>query len=333
MRLLGSAVSVAFCLTAAFARAAGFQVVEAPADASGPALQAGVWSPCREPPGEVKLRSTTLRATANCAVAGEKLPLVVISHGYRGSFTGHHDIAEALADAGFVVAALNHPVDSGAGDMSRADTFAAFVDRPADIKRLIDAMLGAWPDRARLDPQAIGLFGFSRGGYTGLVVAGGNPDLRKAKPFCAAAIFKPMCWQLLIGDIPAHAPIHDPRVKAAVIADPAFGPLFDRESLKDVKIPLQLWASEFSSADTTGGEVTPGYVAAVAQDLPVTPDLHIVPNAGHFAFSLPCPPERAQALPKICADRPGFDRTAFHAQFNAAVVAFFGRTLIENHAP
>ena len=42
----------------------------------------------------------------------DKLPLIVISHGQDGWFGGHHDTAEALADAGFVVAAINHPGDN-----------------------------------------------------------------------------------------------------------------------------------------------------------------------------------------------------------------------------
>lgn len=43
-------------------------------------------------------------------VNGDKLPLVVVSHGRGGDSVGLHDTAEALADAGFVVAAINHPV-------------------------------------------------------------------------------------------------------------------------------------------------------------------------------------------------------------------------------
>ena len=39
-------------------------------------------------------------------LAGDHLPLVVISHGFRGSFVGHHDVAEALANSGFIVAAI-----------------------------------------------------------------------------------------------------------------------------------------------------------------------------------------------------------------------------------
>jgi predicted dienelactone hydrolase len=333
MRLLDFVLVVAFCVTAQCADAAGLRLIATPADASGPSLQIAVWSPCSGPPGEVKLRSRTLRATADCAVDGERLPLVVISHGYGGYFTSHHDIAETLADAGFVVAALNHPIDAGGGDMGRADTLSVLVERPADIKRLIDYMLGAWPDRSKLDPDEIGFFGFSRGGYTGLVVAGGNPDIRKAIAFCTESFPKPSCEQLRRNEIPSQAPPHDPRIKAAVIADPAWAPLFDREGLKDVKIPIQLWASQLSGEDMTGGEVTADYVAAVDRELPIKPDYRVVSNAGHFAFIPPCPPDMAKTLARICSDRPGFDRAAFHEQFNADVLAFFRERLIEARRP
>jgi predicted dienelactone hydrolase len=41
-----------------------------------------------------------------------KLPLVIVSHGRGGWFGLHHNVEEALADAGFVVAAINHPGDT-----------------------------------------------------------------------------------------------------------------------------------------------------------------------------------------------------------------------------
>jgi hypothetical protein len=40
-------------------------------------------------------------------------------------------------------------------------------ERPAHIKRLVDYMIGGWPDQARIDADKIGFFGFSRGGYAG----------------------------------------------------------------------------------------------------------------------------------------------------------------------
>jgi predicted dienelactone hydrolase len=130
------------CLVATFAHAAGVRVIDVPADAKGPALHGAIWYPCSEPPGEVKLGNATLPGVRDCAVKGDKLPLVVISHGRGGDFVGHHDTAEALADAGFVVVAINHPGDT-ATDMSRSDDLSTLVERPTDIKRLIDFMLAA----------------------------------------------------------------------------------------------------------------------------------------------------------------------------------------------
>jgi predicted dienelactone hydrolase len=331
MRLLTSAIAAALCLSAATADAAGLRLVKVETGGATP-MQIAVWSPCAAPAGEVKLRTITLPGTADCSVVGEKLPLIVSSHGYGGSFTGHHDTAETLADAGFVVVAVNHPVDTGAGDMTRADTLAVLTERSADIKRAIDYMLDTWPDHARLDPGRIGFFGFSRGGYTGLVIAGANPDIRKATAFCAVPYPKPSCEELKKNQLPTEMPVHDPRVKAIVVADPAFGPLFDRDALKDVKIPVQLWASELSGEDNIT-EVNPGFVADIKDELPVKPDYHVVSNAGHFAFLVPCSPDLAARIPRICTDRPGFDRVAFHKEWNADILAFFRKHLVDAHQP
>ena len=175
-RLGGLILIVVACLAATLAHAAGLRFIEVPADASGPALTGMVWTPCAAAPSEVALDGgVVLPGVKDCPVAGNRLPLIVVSHGRRGSFLGHVDTAAALADAGFVVAAINHPGDT-ARDSSRTDEFSVLVERPADMKRLTDFMLGAWKEAAVLDPKRVGLFGFSRGAYTGLVVIGGNPD-------------------------------------------------------------------------------------------------------------------------------------------------------------
>src|SRR3984893_15790221 len=173
--------AVALCLTATLAHAAGFRFIAVPADADGPALKGAMWYPCAAPPDDIDLGEITaafkitVRGAKDCPISGDQLPLVVVSHGMAGDFTGHHDLAETLADAGFVVAAIDHPGDNSF-DASRAGDLSVLVERPTDIKRLIDFMLGASPAAARVDPKRIGFFGFSAGGYTGLVLIGANPD-------------------------------------------------------------------------------------------------------------------------------------------------------------
>jgi Platelet-activating factor acetylhydrolase, isoform II len=155
-------LTLALLFPATLAQAAGFRFIEVPAGAEGTVpLTGAMWSPCSQPTTEVDLGDITLPGVKDCPIAGDKLPLVVISHGRGGSFVGHHDIAETLADAGFVVAAINHPGDT-ASDLSRSDDLSVFIERPTEIKHLIDFIIGASPAASKLDPDRIGLFGFSR---------------------------------------------------------------------------------------------------------------------------------------------------------------------------
>ena len=62
--------------------------------------------------------------------------------------------------------------------------------------------------------------------------------------------------------------------------------------------------------------------------LPAKPEYRLAPNAGHFAFLAPCSSALANDIPRICVDAPGFDRVAFHKQFNAEVLAFFRKHLV-----
>lgn len=303
------------CLLATLAHAAGLRVIDVPADTSGPALHGALWYPCSDPPREVKLGNATLPGVTDCAVKGDKLPLVVVSHGRGGDFVGHHDTAEALADAGFVVATINHPGDT-ATDMSHSDDLSSLVERPTDIKRLIDFMLGASPLASKIDPKRIGFFGFSRGGYTGLVLVGARPDWASTTALCRTSPSH-MCVQILSKAFPARPLTYDPRIHAAVIANP-LAVMFTSDSFSAVKVPVQLWESE------RGGDgVSPESVAAVNKNLPAWHEYHMVPIAAHFVFLAPCPPPLTMKRPELCTDAPRFDRAAFHKRFDANVVRFF----------
>ena len=141
-----------------------------------------------------------------CPVTGTNLPLVVLSHGTVAWFAGHHDTAAALADAGFVVAAISHPGDT-LSDPSRVGDLSILFERPAAIKRLIDHMTRTWPDHARINTEAIGFFGFSRGGYTGLAALGGIPDLPRAAELCLGGSKHPACDKLRANELPANLPL------------------------------------------------------------------------------------------------------------------------------
>ena len=321
--LLLAATSLASTLSGTYAQAAGFQHGSA-ADPEGKPLEIGIWYPSEATARAVAMGPTTMEVAMNGAVQGTALPLVVISHGTGSSFLSHYDTAIALADAGFVVAAVSHAGDNYA-DRSRS---ADVMDRPRQISRVIDHMLLRWESRGAIDPAHIGMYGYSAGGFTTLVSIGGVPDFSKLEANCSQHPTDFVCQLITKSGGNAASPLTsvsagaDSRVRAAVIAAPAIGFAFAPDGLKNVKVPVQLWSAENDVLLPQSR-----YAEAVKAALPQAPDYRVVPNAGHYDFLVPCSVALAAIAPPICTSAAGFDRAAFHASFNAAVVSFMGKAL------
>lgn len=326
MRLAALLAALTLMLFGAAAHAGdvGFQQLVI-ADGAEKPLTIGVWYPTDTAAKPTPLDTFTQDVAVGAPVSGHGLPLVVISHGSGGWFGGHYDTALALAHAGFVVAAATHNGDAYQDQGQMAQIWR----RTAQLHRLIEYMLGEWPGHAAIDAGRVGVFGFSAGGFTALVAAGGTPDLSLVQPHCrhstafeCSVIAKMSPDELAHFDPPPSAFVHDPQIRAAVVAAPALGYTFGRKGLKNVRVPVQLWRDEFDHVLPS-----PDYAEAVRDALPRAPEYHLVANADHYDFLAPCSAVLAKAAPDICAERPGFDRAAFHAEFNAAVSAFFERTL------
>ncbi|MEO8081016.1 MAG: dienelactone hydrolase [Caldimonas sp.] len=323
-KLFSAATPLVFALSGTCVYAAGFQHGFA-ADPAGKPLEIGIWYPSQTTTQPVTMGPTTMSVAVNGTAQGKAVPLVVMSHGTGGSFLSHFDTAVALADVGFVVVAVTHTGDNYADQSRSMDV----MDRPRQISRVIDHMLSTWDGRATIDPARIGMFGFSSGGFTTLVSIGGIPDFSKIGPMCRRYPGDFAC-QLIAKSggtsaVPPTTPTDhaaDPRIKAAIVAAPALGFTFSPDGLKNVKVPVQLWR-----ADNDAILPYPRYAEAVRLALPEAPDYHVVPNAGHFDFLVPCSSALASIAPAICASAVGFDRAAFHASFDAAVLSFFNKTL------
>lgn len=123
------------------------------------------------------------------------LPLIVFGHGFDGHPRKFTKLLAAWADAGYVVAAPAFPFtnDEFPGKTDRDD----IVNQPADVSFVIDEVLGDIELRGLVDPDRIGVGGFSLGGMTALAV-GFNSRHRDPRPR-AIAVLAGRFWEGLGG--------------------------------------------------------------------------------------------------------------------------------------
>lgn len=253
-------------------------------------------------------------------------PLVVISHGNGGGLVAHADTAGSLATAGYIVVAIAHPGDTKGDDRDTPRKW--LVQRVGHVHRVLDYMLSEWSERAAIDRSRIGAFGFSAGGFTILVASGASPNPVLARDYCRGSRDEFACrlkldveLSRLVGKKAASYPWpRDNRIAAAVIAAPGLGFSFDRAGLSQVQIPIQLWAAEKDDRAPATTNTRP-----LLEGLPARPEYYLVESADHFAFSRPCEPEDRNR--RSCKGSTGFDREAFHEQFNRKIVEFLNRAL------
>ena len=309
---------------AAFAGNVGFATVSLP-DPPGADLAVGIWYPTLAEATPQPLELYTQTVAPDAALDGTGHPLVVISHGHGGSLAGHYDTALALARAGFVVAAMTHTGDNARDESEDAHRWL----RPRAVHSVIDYMLAGWGGHGAIAADKVGVFGFSAGGLTALVAVGGVPDLSRIGPYCEAhaQTFTCQLARAHHSDAAADPPpgggwIADPRIKAAVVAAPALGFAFSPGGLAGIRVPVQLWQAERDEVLPS-----PDYAEPVRDGLPAAPEYHVVAGAGHLDFLAPCSAKLAQDVPFVCQESDGFDRAAFHAEFDAEVARFFTQHL------
>lgn len=306
-------------------RPVGFQMTRA-IDADGKSFAVGVWYPTESHPWPTAQIGAVLMDVAQDApVAGRGLPLVVISHGNGGGLQGHADLALALAGAGYVVAAPMHTGDNFL-DQSAVGSVNLFSGRNRQLRTTIDHMLTKWPGNGTVDPEKVGVFGFSAGGFTVLTAIGAQPDMRLIAAHCARTpefacdVLRHFNSPLVEAGAPVGDPMQaSPEIKAAVVAAPGLGFTMGPAALAAVQVPVQLWSGE---KDDKVPFATNARI--VAEALGQRVEFHQAPGAGHESFLVPCGLMRPA---DICTDPEGFDRKAFHESMNAEVVKFFDKVL------
>lgn len=298
-------------------------------DVDGKTFPVGVWYPADvAPTPPAGGGAGDLGAVQNAPVGGRALPLVVISHGNGGGMMGHIDLVLTLASAGYVVAAPNHPGDNFQ-DPSASGSATLYSGRNRQLRLTVDHLLTKWKGHEAIDAERVGAFGFSAGGFTVLTAVGAQPDMQLIPKQCAQApeficdVLRHDKSPLVHADAPVGEPMQASRsIRAAVVAGPGLGFTMTAASMAGVKVPVQVWSGEKDVfvPYASNAKIIIDSLEANGRKA----EFHSVPNAAHLSFLSPCGLVKNA---ERCKDPEGFDREAFHAEMNRAVLNFFDRNL------
>lgn len=283
-----------------------------------------VWYPSPTPTTDWDAGPYRLHATRDAPLAAGRHGLIVLSHGSGGGELGHADLAEALARAGYIVAAPRHLGDSADQPQGRGSD-VQLTGRPWQAVATLDAVLADPRLAPGIDAKRIGMAGFSAGGYTTLVMAGARPDLSLHAAHCKAhpedaELCSDGAQTTLSVTRPGWELPQDTRVRAAVAMAP-LSVMFDAKGLAGVTIPLRIYKAANDQLLQNRFNTDP---LLRAFQRPVE---HAEVPGDHFVFLAPCSAALKAVAALICSDPAGVDRAAVHGRLNTEIVAFFDRAL------
>jgi len=309
-------------------------------------LETTVWYPAafgsKEERHEISIfRTGTYSKNAEIRQDGKRRPLILLSHGTGGSAFSLSWFAEALARKGYIVAAVNHHGNTGAEPKYLLPGFVLWWERPRDMSKVLDAILQEPFFSNTIDPNKIGIAGFSLGGYTALSCVGAKLVFEKWETYSAENPTEPIsrlppeanfsiddARAFLATDERATASLlHaddsylDPRIKAAFVMAPVLSPLLDAESLQKITAPVMI---------TVGSEddqsLAQKYDVPLAADIPNS-NLVILPSASHYTFLAEGNLYGKLFARKYTIDTNRISRRQAHESVGNGAAAFFDKNL------
>lgn len=300
----------------------GFAQQHIEASPTHQALDFAVWYPSAGKPRATRVGPARVMAVKDGPVVDSIRGLVLLSHGFGGSMLGHRDLAERLAQDGYIVVTPQHPDITGLESGSiEGDPLVA---RVRDLRAVLDASLAAYPQAA----SSVAAIGFSLGGYAVAVLAGLTPDFALVGEYCVARRSDPLLcsdemrarMQRIDGTLARSQDWRaDPRLHAVVLLAPGYGPVFGTPRDAGNSGAPRVMVVEAGADEELDNGRNSRHIAAL---FGVGDRMQSMTGAGHYIFMAPCPPALAKELPAICADPPGIDRALVHAALFPMVERF-----------
>jgi predicted dienelactone hydrolase len=267
-------------------------------------------------------------------------PLVLLSHGLGGNAPSLAWLGTALARAGFVVAAANHPGTTT--DDSRAAEAMRLWLRQADLSRMLDVILHERPLADVVNEADISAVGFSLGGHTALASVGLRMSAVNYRIYCDTdwpdrPLVSECAWvkqgvDLRDLDARFEADLRDPRVIRAVAIDPGLAHAASAESLALVTAPVTVIS--LGSPDRLPPAVaTDRLMALLPQAV-----RQFVDGANHFSALGECREDSRDILiaeqePDPICDDSGRPRADLHAEIARLVVSGLRRPAFHPAGP
>jgi predicted dienelactone hydrolase len=298
-------------------------------------LSGEIWFPTRTPDKMSRANKSQVWQMALADRGGEPadgpFPLLVVSHGMYGNTFNQAWLGSELARRGYVVAMINHP---GTSTFLRdPDQARELWERPVDLSRLISYLVEDSDYRELIDLDRIYTAGHSLGGFTVMLLAGAEFDAARYKSVCTGDDLPVACGVLAdwsIAETEAdqqemESSRKDLRVSKVISLDLGGTPVFSRESLKAMEIPVLVLGS--GRADMLNQLVES---RALASALPTDKVRYIeLKDAGHFDFMGLCKPEGFSILKEhepgdeIVCVKGSAERRVQHQRILQEILDFF----------
>ncbi len=255
-----------------------------------------VMYPAADSYGTYELGPFTITAGLNAPKATGKFPIVIISHGSGGNRLGYLTLAQALAEAGYVVLMPEHFGNNTDDNFLEGKTRNLEL-RPRHISLCIDDIAGNEILSGAVLADQVAVIGHSMGGYTALAVVGGQ------------------VWSAANRKV---AVARDERVRGLVLMAPATAWFTPEGALADVTVPMLIYDAGHDPF------TPPDHVARVLDQVPDRTKIthHHIENAGHFSFLSPFPEAMINPDFPPSQDPEGFDRMVLHQRMNAEITVF-----------